>query len=274
MRVSLPPKRFASVAVRHRNYFRSSTLTIKKIKLAVISTTLCLGVSHTQASVLENLAEVANSALPSYGRTDAPGQRIDLSNREIDQALRELLTIACHNVADRLARYGYNNASVRIDLPKNWRKARKTASRIGYRSEFDKLEKRFAEIAVAVAPTTRDLLIEMIADFDIDDPVALVSGNDTGATLELRAQVAERLAERLQPVVSQLLNSSGAIGVSDQIVRHVKHLTALKLVETEFTNHLIDESLDGYFHYLALEERAIRLHPLHQNSNALRRVFG
>lgn len=224
--------------------------------------------------MLQNLADVANGALPTYGRTDAPGQRTDLSDKEINEALRELLTIASHNVADKLTRYGYSNSSVRIDLPKNWRKARKIADRIGYRSEFDKLERSLAEIAVEIAPKTRDLLTEMIASINIVNPGSILNGHDVSATFELRSHVADRLSKRLQPVVNELLTSSGVFTASNEIVRQVKHLSVLNMVETDFTNHLVDESLDGYFHYLAQEERAIRLHPLDQQSDVLRRVFG
>lgn len=235
---------------------------------------LLSGVTGVQANMLENLANVANGALPSYGRADAPGRRADLGSVEISDALRELLTIGCSNVVKKLQRYGYNNPSVRIDLPKKWRKARKIAARIGYSSEFDKLEQRLAEIAVAIAPATRDLLNEMIEELDIADPLGVLTGSEVAATVELRSRVASKLAQRLHPIVHASLESSGVLRVSNEIVRQVRHLPLIKLKETDFTAHVVDESLEGFFHYLAQEERAIRLQPYDQQSDLLRRVLG
>ncbi|MEM7259571.1 MAG: DUF4197 domain-containing protein, partial [Pseudomonadota bacterium] len=249
--------------------FRETLLTF-----VALSASLLLGVNHAQANMFENLVDVANGALPSYGRTDAPGRRTDLTAEEISGALRELLTVGCDNVVAKLERYGYNNPAVRIELPKKWRKARKIASRIGYRSEFDKLERSLAEIAVAIAPDTRDLLSEMITDLDLGNPGELLSGGEIAATAALRERAVARLAEQLRPIVSAALASSGAMGHSNEIVRHVKHLPVIKLSETDFTDYVVRESLDGFFHYLALEERAIRLHPYDQQSDLLKRVLG
>ena len=39
-------------------------------------------------------------------------------------------------------------------------------------------------------------------------------------------------------------------------------------------DHAVDKTLDGVFHYIGEEERAIRRDPLGQASSLLRRVFG
>lgn len=249
-------------------------MIIIKIKIVTLTAALLFGVNQAQANMFENLVDVANGALPSYGRADAPGRRVDLTTSEIAGALRELLTVGCDNVVEKLERYGYNNPAVRIELPKKWRKARKIADRIGYRSEFDKLERSLAEVAVAIAPDTRDLLNEMITDLTLEDPAALLSGGEIAATVELREQVVAKLAQRLRPIVSAALEASGTIRHSNEIVKQVKHLPVIKSLETDFADYVVDESLDGFFHYLALEERTIRLQPYEQQSDLIRRVLG
>jgi hypothetical protein len=86
--------------------------------------------------------------------------------------------------------------------------------------------------------------------------------------------VTARLVERLHPIVNESLASSGVLKIGDEIVRQVKHLPASRLLETDFTGHVIDESVEGFFHYLAQEERAIRTQPFDQPSDLLRRVLG
>ena len=41
----------------------------------------------------------------------------------------------------------------------------------------------------------------------------------------------------------------------------------------QVTDHAVDKALDGVFHYIGVEERAIRRDPLGQASSLLRQVF-
>jgi hypothetical protein len=251
----------------------SDTVITTKIKTVLVSASLLLGVTHSQASMFDNLVEAANGALATYGRSDAPSRRTDLTAAEVTAALREVLTSGCDNVVLKLQAQGYRDSAVRIELPVKWNKARKIAARIGYSREFDELERKLAEAAVSVAPATRELLAELIAELHLDNPDAVLHGGEFAATLQLRSQVGDELAVRLQPLVSQSLESVGVLSASDEIARRVRHLP-VRLLETDFADHVVDESIEGFFHYLAQEERAIRLHPEKRTTNLLRRVFG
>lgn len=224
--------------------------------------------------MFDNLVEAANGALPTYGRSDAPSRRTDLTSAEVTAALREVLVTGCANVVLKLQSQGYRASAVRIELPKNWNKARKIAARIGYSHEFDELERKLAEAAVKVAPVTRELLNELIAELNLEDPRAVLHGGEFAATVQLQSRVEEKLALRLHPLVNESLESVGVLSASDEIARRVKHLPVVKLLETDFADHVVEESLDGFFHYLAQEEREIRLQPEKRTTSLLRKVFG
>ncbi len=224
--------------------------------------------------MFDNLVDAANGALATYGRADAPSRRTDLSAIEVSAALREVLVTGCENVLLKLQAEGFSDSAVRIELPKKWNKARKIAARIGYSREFDELERKLAEAAIAVAPATRALLLELIAEMKLENPGSVLHGGEFAATAHLQAQVGRQLALRLHPLVTESLESVGVLRASDEIAKRVKHLPVAKLLETDFTDHVVEESLDGFFHYLAQEEREIRLEPARRNSDLLRRVFG
>lgn len=224
--------------------------------------------------MFDNIVDAANGALATYGRADAPSRRTDLTSSEVNAALREVLIIGCDNVVRRLQASGYSDSAVRIELPKKWNKARKIAARIGYSREFDELERKLAEAAVKVAPATRELINELIAELNLEDPRAVLHGGEFAATAQLQSQVGQQLASRLHPIVNESLRSVGVLKASDEIARRVKHLPVVRLLETDFADHVVEESLDGFFHYLAQEEREIRLQPAGRNSDLLQRVFG
>ena len=224
--------------------------------------------------MFDNLVNAANGALATYGRADAPSRRTDLTSLEVSAALQEVLIIGCENVVRRLQASGYSDSAVRIELPKKWNKARKIAARIGYSREFDELERKLAEAAVKVAPATRELLSELIAELQLENPRAVLYGGEFAATAQLQSQVGKQLASRLHPLVNASLESVGVLSASDKIARRVKHLPVVKLLETDFADHVVEESIDGFFHYLAQEERDIRMQPARHSSDLLRRVFG
>lgn len=245
-----------------------------KIKTVVFAASVLFGVSQTQANVFDNLVEAANGALATYGRADAPSRRTDLTREEVTIALRELLTVGSANVVARLEAHGYDQPAVRIELPRRWSKAKSIAARIGYRRQFEELETSLAQTAVAVAPQTRELLNKLIAGLDIEDPRSVLHGGGAAATRQLQIQVTEQLALQLHPIVGQTLDTTGTIKAKNEIARNVKHLPLVKLLETDFTGHVVEKSLHGFFHYLAEEERAVRARPEKRTTELLRRVFG
>ena len=254
---------------------------IKKIKNTVVVPVAFIAFisgSATQtihAGVLDNLVDAANSALPQYGReASARANRTDLTSAEISAAIREALKLAAENVALRFRAEGYNDSSSRIELPPAWKKAQKIASRVGYGSDFDKLEQQLNKAALSAAPATRTLIKRLVDRLEFDNPRAILGGHDVAATEHLRQRINSRLAERLKPIINDFLVEGGATDASNKIARRVVQLPMVKNLQTDLADHVVAQSLDGFFHHMEKEEQAIRVHPESRTSALLQRVFG
>ncbi len=53
-----------------------------------------------------------------------------------------------------------------------------------------------------------------------------------------------------------------------------KSLPFVPDVKADLTNHVLDKAVAGVFHYLALEEAAIRENPAKRTTEILKKVFG
>lgn len=248
----------------------------QKIPLAGVIALCVFATQSPHAGMLDSLVNAANGALPGYGRESALNNRQALSATEIEEGLREALSVGVDNVLERLsAKNGYaNDASVRISLPSSWDRARQITARIGYSNEFDNLEQQLNRTAEKVAPATRDLLQKEISQLAIEDAHALLTASDTQATEFLRQLVSERVEGELRPFVDDSLEQDGALTATNKIAARIKRLVRVSTLDFDLSAHVVSKSLDGFFYYLGKEEKSIRTFPGSRTSELLRKVFG
>lgn len=229
-----------------------------------------------RAGVLDQLMNAADQALVTYGRDAVSVGRDDLSVTEVSAGLREVLLLGSDNVGQRLAGdNAYSSDSViRIALPEAWDEARDIAARIGYQSEFDELEQQLNQVAEATAPKTRDYLHQAIDRLELVNALEILKAGDTAATDHLRRMVAGKIQRALRPHIEESLKSSGASVRSNKISKRISRLPMVRDLGIDLADHVVEFSLDGFFHYLRKEEQTIRRHPERYSSDILNKVFG
>jgi len=255
-----------------------SSVIVKPPKILV---SICIGLGiftfqSLHAGVFDDIFDAANGALPGYGREIARSNRQNLSEKEIDSALREALIVGVNNVWKRLSEEnGYaNDTTVRIPLPDGWEKAREISSRIGYSVDFDRLEEQLNRAAESTAPATSELLQKAIRRLTIDDARGLLNANNTQATDYLRRRVSDRLESELRPVMVKSLQAVGALDFSSKIASRIRRVAKVSSLDVDLSDHVVSRSLDGFFYYLGKEEKAIRTFPESRTTELLRKVFG
>jgi hypothetical protein len=78
----------------------------------------------------------------------------------------------------------------------------------------------------------------------------------------------------MKPVVDESLSQVGAIKAYDQAMGQYRNIPFVPNVKADLTNHVLDGALKGIFHYLAVEEAAIRKEPVKRTTDILKKVFG
>lgn len=241
-----------------------------KLRLGAILTSIVMvtGCANSSA-VLDGLEQVAGQVL-----SESSGS--GLSINEISQGLKEALSVGSQQVVSQLGRNdGFNTDPVaHIPLPKALDRARNVASKVGLGGGFDSLETRLNRAAELATPKAKELFLGAIQQMTLDDAKGILTGPDDSATQYFRGAMGDRLSAAMKPIVNDSLAQVGAVRMFNDLLTSYRQIPLAPPVEADLTQHVVDLGMDGIFHYIAVEEKAIRDNPVKRTSEILRRVFG
>jgi hypothetical protein len=229
--------------------------------------------NHSRRLVLAGL--VGFPAAPAHAQQAQPflGR---LTQQEATRGLREALGLAARSATNQLAQPDgfWADARVRIPLPGVLGQTQATLARIGLSAPLDDLQKSLNHAAETTMPRAGALFVDAVRTITIADAIAIVRGGADSATRYLRGRTEPRLTTLLKPVMRDALTSSGAFTLMRIALREVGLAGMAPQLGAEVTDFSTAKALDGCFHYVAEEERAIRANPARRTTQTLRRVFG
>ena len=107
----------------------------------------------------------------------------------------------------------------------------------------------------------------------LEDAKGILTGPDDSATQFFRGAMGSRLSAAMKPIVDDSLAQVGAVNMFNNLLTSYRRIPLAPPVEADLTQHVVDLGMDGIFHYIAVEEKAIRDNPVKRTSEILRRVF-
>ena len=199
-----------------------------------------------------------------------------LSADKIAAGLKEALRVGSETVVAQLGKTDgfYSDPEIHIPLPENFKTVRNALNKIGMSSMLDDLELRLNRAAEMATPKAKELFLQSIKEMTLDDAMGIYKGPDDAATKYFQNKMSDPLAQTMRPVVEDSLSQVGAVQSYDTIMEKYRSLPFVPDVKADLTNHVIDKGMDGIFHYLALEEAAIRQNPAKRTTDLLKLVFG
>jgi hypothetical protein len=212
--------------------------------------------------------------LDTYGGTDAVSST--LSNEEITNGLKQALKVGSRSVVNQLgAPGGFNDdPAVHIPLPDSLDTVRSALDKVGMSSMLDDLDLRMNRAAEAAMPKTKRLFVNAVSEMSLDDARAILAGPDDAATRYFQGKMTPALKQEMRPVVEASLADVGAIQSFDQVMEQYQSIPFVPDVKAELSDHVVEKASDGIFHYLALEEAAIRQNPAKRTTKLMQKVFG
>ncbi|MBW8734188.1 MAG: DUF4197 domain-containing protein [Asticcacaulis sp.] len=203
--------------------------------------------------------------------------RAGLSSKDADGALRETLTDGTLSAVSQVSRPdGYwGDAAIRIPLPRTLANIQAVAKPLGMSGALDDVHLRMNRAAEAAAPLARDLFLDAIRSMTIKDAMTIVKGGPTSGTDYLQKTTTPRLTAAFTPQMEHALETTGCVQSLDAAIRRNKLGGIVKGdARTYLGKYAVGLALGGLFHYIGVEETAIRRDPARTGSNLLRRVFG
>lgn len=194
---------------------------------------------------------------------------------DIDAGLKEALRVGSERVVGQVGRLdGFNrDPDIHIPLPRDLEKARTIARRVGLDKTFKDLEVRLNRAAEKAAPLAKELFWQAIREMTIADVQGIFNGPDDSATRYFEKKMSLRLGDLMRPVVDNSLDQVGAVRVYKQLLREYRNIPFAPEIDADLTGYVVIRGMKGIFHYLGVEEAAIRRNPASRTTEILRKVF-
>ena len=204
------------------------------------------------------------------------GSSETLNNQEIGDGLTEALRVGTERVVTQVsAADGYNlDPDIHIPLPGALKDVQKVLNSIGMSSLADDLELRLNRAAEAAAPEAQELFWDAISEMSFEDVQQIYNGPDDAATRYFQEKMTPPLTERMRPVVDRSLADVGAIQSYDNMMKQYESVPFVPDAKADLSTYVVEMSMDGIFHYVAIEEAAIRNNPTARTTELLQKVFG
>ncbi|WP_193170796.1 DUF4197 domain-containing protein [Nisaea nitritireducens] len=235
--------------------------------------TVTVGTARAQT----DLFGTAKGLLNSLGGSGQAGSGLaGLDNETIFAGLKEALSVGTEKIVSQLsAANGYfGDSAVHIPLPESLQTARKFLDKAGFGSLADDLELRMNRAAEAAAPEAGAIFSDAISSMSLEDVKAIYEGPDDSATRWFQQRTGDKLTERFTPVVEASMSEVGVVQSYDAFVGQYAKIPFVPDAKAELSTHVVGKALDGLFHYLAIEEKAIRTDPVARSTDLLKKVFG
>jgi len=82
------------------------------------------------------------------------------------------------------------------------------------------------------------------------------------------------LGVAMKPIVDQTLTQAGAVQAYDNVMGQYRTVPFVPDVKADLSGYVVEQGMNGIFHYLAQEEAAIRQNPAKRTTELLKTVFG
>jgi hypothetical protein len=205
-----------------------------------------------------------------------PAQASGLTDMQISSGLKDALLVGTQNVVGQLGKLdGFNaDPAIHIPLPDNLNKVRSALNAVGMSAMMDDLELKLNRAAEEATPPAKKLFMDSIEAMTLDDVRGIYSGPNDAATRYFQGKMSDPLAKEMQPIVDRALNQVGAIQAYDSAMGQYATIPFMPDVKADLNSYVVDKGMDGIFHYLAIEEAAIRTNPVKRTTDILQTVFG
>ena len=228
-----------------------------------------------QMDFLKTLKEGVGNPLNQGGNTASTGTVNGLTTHEIVAGLREALRVGSQRVVTQIGGVdGFNaDPDIHIPLPPQLRNVQSSLKKFGLSALADDLELKLNRAAETAAPKLKDVVWKAINQMSLEDARRIYNGPNDAATQYFKSVSSADLTNVTKPIIDRALKDVGALSAYDHLMGQYRALPFVPDVKADVSSHAVKMTLEGLFHYLAVEEAQIRENPAKRTTQLLSRVF-
>lgn len=201
-----------------------------------------------------------------------------LSQNQIGAGLKDAMKVASRKVIGQVGKpNGYfGDPAIRIPLPGGLERVAQPLRAVGAAGLLDDLTLRMNRGAEQAAPKALNIFVDAASSMSFDDARGILTGPQDSVTQYFQRTTSGTLTTEFHPIVSTALTGAGAMRALKSVQDRASTIpfVSQSMGRFDLVDFTVGKALDGLFHYLAVEEAAIRTNPLARSTNLLRSVFG
>lgn len=203
----------------------------------------------------------------------------DAGNRSAEEAVQGVKQALFQGAESAVQKLGVENGflgnpRVKIMLPAYLQKAEAAMRTLGKAKYADRLIAAMNHAAEAASAEAGPLLKEAVDRLSIDEPRALLAGEDDEVTRYFSDASREALTQALLPIVKNATDQAGLLKKYNDFAGKAAKFGLVGEKHAHIENHVAEKMLDGLYLIMAEEEQSIRHDPSSQSNELLQSVFG
>ncbi|MCC9043421.1 DUF4197 domain-containing protein [Myroides sp. M-43] len=184
----------------------------------------------------------------------------NITQDKVANGLKEALD---KGIADQVSKLSQpdgflKNELVKIAMPEEFKKVEKALKRMGMGSLADQgttLINRAAESAVKEATP---IFVDAVKNMTFSDAKDILIGGKSAATDYLKKSTTKSLYDKFNPVIQSSLSDVGADVIWEKMSTTYNALPLVSPVNTNLTDYITTQTMDGVFKMISIEENNIR----------------
>ncbi|MGL4584315.1 MAG: DUF4197 domain-containing protein [Flavobacterium sp.] len=203
---------------------------------------------------------LANSPIVNAQNNKTSNLINSITQDKVAKGLKEALDKGISEQVSKLAQPdGFlKNELVKIVMPAEFQKVDKTLRKLGMGNLADQgltLINRAAEDAVKEATP---IFVDAVKNMTFNDAKDILIGGQSAATDYLKKSTTKSLYEKFSPVIKSSLSDVGADEIWEKMSTTYNALPLVSPVPTDLTDYITNQTMDGVFKMIAVEEKNIR----------------
>ena len=167
----------------------------------------------------------------------------------------------------------YKNELVKILLPSELQKVDNALRKIGLGKLADEGIKALNRVAEDAVQTAIPIFVDVVKEITFNDAKNILLGDDNAATIYLETRTKDQLYKSFSSIINTSFSKVGADKIWSNLITKYNNIPFTKSVDTDLTNYVTNEALEGVFTMIAVEEKGIRNKINLRNTELLRKVF-
>lgn len=202
-----------------------------------------------------------------------------LSNEEIVKGLKEALTIGVEKGSNKASKVNgfLNNEAIRLPFPPDAQKVKEVCLKFRLNAKVEEFEETLNKAAEEACKTAATIFKNAVLNMSVKDGFQILKGEDNAATNYLKEQTTNDLYTLFFPEVKNAIEKVKLTSYWEPLTKKYNQTTRLsgnEPVNTDLNKYVTEKAIEGIFHLIEIEEKAIRKDPLQRTSDLLKKVFG